>query len=253
MAVDPSGKFLYSGSESGALAYTIDAVTGALSLVAGSPFAAPPGGLTPGAVMCQCVATTTFLYYSDWLGAGSFYIDSFAINAATGALTSIGPAGPNTCCTNEIRTTTDAADRFFFLVADAGLQTYAINGTTGALTNTATTPAPVPSTWVGVVVDPSGSFAYLLDADYTPGLYAFSVDPTSGALTPLSPATISAGGSPQQIGFDLSRKFLYVTSAHPTAVWAYSFDSTTGALTPVAGNPFMTAFSPNAMVVTSLH
>lgn len=250
LGIDPTGKFLYAGSASGAVAYTIDATSGALSLVPGSPFAAPMIGLTPGSVTCPCDAASGFLYYIQYLGASSFYVDDFSINTSTGALTSIGPAGPDTCCTTEITAATDPSAKIFFLAAET-LQTYAISGTTGALTllSYADPPTP-PISWNGVAVDSSGKFAYAI-AGLT--LQGFSIDSTSGALTPLSPGsyTISGNGSPE-IAFDSSGKYLYVAMQNPAQVWAYAFDSNTGNLTPVPGSPFSVTAMPNAMVFASL-
>ena len=103
----------------------------------------------------------------------------------------------------------------------------------------------------GVAVDPSGKFAYVLGE---PGgsIYGFSINPASGALTALSPATVMTGTQPLQIRFDLTGRYLYVTSAAPQAIWAYSFDSGTGALTPVGDGQFATAVAPSGVAVLSV-
>lgn len=254
LVVDPTGKFLYSGSASGALAYAIDGTTGVISLITGSPFAGPPLGTPPGSATCPCVATHTFLYYAQYLGVGSFRIDAFGINTTTGALTSVGSAGIDACCTDDIHATTDPAQRFFYLIGGPSVASYTIDGSTGALTNTGGVGAPAPTLWIGIVIDPTGKFAYVLDGSPSAGsnLYAYSINSTSGVLTPLSPGAIATGGGELLSSFDVNGNYLYVTSQYPTAIWAYSFNSTTGALTPVAGSPFVTTFIPGAMVVTSL-
>jgi 6-phosphogluconolactonase (cycloisomerase 2 family) len=65
-------------------AYAIDAATGALSKVAGSPFAA---GINPKSV--TVLRSGKFAYVANFT---SNNVSAFTINAATGTLTSVGAA-----------------------------------------------------------------------------------------------------------------------------------------------------------------
>jgi 6-phosphogluconolactonase (cycloisomerase 2 family) len=80
VTVDPAGKFAYvaNGGSNNVSAYTINAATGALTPVAGSPF-------TAGSVPIEVAVDPTgkFAYVSN---DGSDNVTAYAINAATGAL-----------------------------------------------------------------------------------------------------------------------------------------------------------------------
>jgi len=94
MVIDPTGKFLYVGYQfvvvnvgidGGLAAYTIDAASGALTAVPGSPFGV--GGL-PNSVAID--ASGRFLIVSIFpLGGGSSSLAVFSIDPGTGALTSV--------------------------------------------------------------------------------------------------------------------------------------------------------------------
>ncbi len=250
--IEPTGRFLYLGGASGALAYAIDPATGALSPVTGSPFAGLGGGSAPGAVKCACVATSTFLYYTQFMASGNFAIGDFSINATSGALGTATAAGPSACCTDDVHAIADPSGKFFFLLADDSLRAFVINPTTGALASPTVTTAPAASTWTGIAVDPGGKFAYVLNAADTAAIHAYAIDPTSGALTPLATATVAIGGQPKQIRFDHTGNYVYATSATPASIWTYAFNPATGALTAVSGGEILTAVVPNGLVITSL-
>ena len=107
MAIDPSGKFLYVsyeflvvnvGSDGGLAAYSIDAASGALSAVPGSPFAV--GGV-PNSVAID--ASGRFLIVSTFPREGEApgnCLAVFSIDPDTGALTSVpgSPFGPMHSC-----------------------------------------------------------------------------------------------------------------------------------------------------------
>ena len=250
--IDPTGKFLYLGSAAGALAYAIDPATGALSLVTGSPFAGLSGGGNPGGVACPCVVTSGFLYYTHSMASGNFATGDFSINPTSGALGTASAAGPTACCTDDVHAISELSGNFFFLLADASLQSFVINPGTGALGTPTVTTAPAGSTWTGVVVDPSGQFAYVLNSADPSFIYAFSINPVSGVLTALASPTVATGGHAQQIRFDHTGNHVYVASSAPASIWTYSFDPATGALVAVGGGEILTAVVPNGLVVVSL-
>jgi 6-phosphogluconolactonase len=93
IAIHPNGNFLYTAEDApGQISfYSIDTTTGALSLVAGSPFNAPPG-MIPNTFVFD--STGVFLYAIDLnnpgVGVAGFTID----NTGTGALTGQVPGSP---------------------------------------------------------------------------------------------------------------------------------------------------------------
>lgn len=99
MAIDPTGKFLYVGyrfvvlnvgDDGGLAAYSIDAASGALTAVPGSPFGV--GGV-PSSVAID--ASGRFLIVSIFPLGGGSRLAVFSIDPGTGALTSVpGSFGP---------------------------------------------------------------------------------------------------------------------------------------------------------------
>lgn len=98
---------------------------------------------------------------------------------------------------------------------------------------------------------PGGRFAYVSNQEFTSGpgsLAAFSVDATTGALTPVPgqpvELPVEAFSAPT---FDVDGRFVYVLSiGTPTrrgSIAGFSVDAATGALTPLAGSPYETDFS----------
>jgi 6-phosphogluconolactonase (cycloisomerase 2 family) len=127
MAIDPTGKFLYAayvGSGGGLAAYSIDAASGALTAVPGSPFDVGDG---PGSVAID--ASGTFL-----LASMPTTLAVFSIDPGTGALTP-GPASP--FGTTEVwgGVAADPSGRYFYAGAvnkPATVFTLSIDQTTGA-------------------------------------------------------------------------------------------------------------------------
>ena len=95
---------------------------------------------------------------------------------------------------------------------------------------------------VGLTVSngPSSSFAYVSNAgDGT--LSAYSINPTTGALTALAGFPVGVPGSGQiyETKIDPSGKFLYVVDDVASGkVYAFSINQSNGSLTAVAGSPF---------------
>jgi YVTN family beta-propeller protein len=85
-----------------------------------------------------------------------------------------------------------------------------------------------------VTVDPLGKFAYAANQnDDTVSMY--TIDSSTGILTPTTPATVGTGGSPFGVTVDPSSKFAYVPNAYSQPnnfVSQYTIDSVTGVLTP---------------------
>jgi 6-phosphogluconolactonase (cycloisomerase 2 family) len=104
-------------------------------------------------------------------------------------------------------------------------------------------------------MDPLGRFLFVLDV--VEGILTFSIDPTTGALSPL-PGTAQPSGIPlTPPAIDPSGKFLYFVSQNSSGIGiglsGYAIDASTGAVTPVAGSPFAlpaTAGTPILLTVT---
>ena len=91
-----------------------------------------------------------------------------------------------------------------------------------------------------------GPFLYSANPDPTnPSISGFSIDPTSGILSPLSGSPFPLPVS-HYIAADLTGAYLYVTSG--ASIVGYGINATTGALTALPGFPVSTG--ANAYSIT---
>jgi 6-phosphogluconolactonase len=238
VSVTCHGPFVYapSGADAGISAYTMDVTTGALTPIAGSPFACPD----PNDVVVD--AAGKFAYVANF---DSNDISVFAINAATGALTSIA-GSPFPAGTGPQGVTIHPSGNFAYVVNSGSnnVSAYTINSTSGALTPVAGSPFPAGMGAVSVIIDPSGKFAYVINS-YSNNISAYAIDITTGTLTSVAGSPFASGpglspfNSAPGPGYSViaaSGKFLYVVAAD--GIYAFTVNAATGALTVVAGSPF---------------
>jgi len=198
--------------------YTVNATTGLLTAVAGNPFFALNGtAQTPPA----CPAGVNGLGLTDAVTfpvTGDF---GFASNAAVGTAT------------------------------NAGIWSFTFDPGTGAPTGLEAS-APGACSSSAVTIDPSGQFAYFggyastaLDA---PGLYAFTINPMSGALTPVVNSPVMIASPPSTVvTIDPTGQFAYAPQG--ASIYAFTINAASGALTPIAGSPFMVPATTSAMAI----
>ena len=193
-------------------------------------------------------------------------ISMFTINPSTGVLT---PTIPATVPTGFLPQGIgiDPSGKFVYTANsdDNTVSMFTINQTTGVLTPT--TPPAVStladvstglySSPVAVIVDPSGRFAYAVNEDDAT-VSMFTINPTTGILTPTTPATVFTGPIPFGIAVDPSGKFAYVPNNDSGGemtygVSQYTINSVTGVLTQntpaavAAGNgPTSVAIDPSS-------
>jgi len=234
-----NGQFLYvSDSQPSAAfgssidAWSINAGTGTLATVPGSPFSISPVSLAGGLAVDSDIQV---LYVGD---VGK--IDAFKIGA-NGALAPIAgspfPAGDN------IYITIDPQHRFLFAADDTppgNILAFTIDSSTGALTPVPGSPFVVgagsvnPQLWLSdIVVDSSGKFLYVA-IEQSNQVAGFSIMSSNGALLPLPGSPFATASSPDALA--TAHNFLYVSS--PGNLSGYKIDPQTGVLTPLAGSPF---------------
>ena len=116
---------------------------------------------------------------------------------------------------------------------------YTVNSCTGAFT--ATTPPTIPTfpSLVGsedMVVDRSGKFLYvanLVSNVVSPSAISmYSINSSTGVLTPTAPPTVTSGWFPQGIAIDPAGKFVYTANTDDNTVSMFTVDAGTGVLTP---------------------
>ncbi|HWJ35892.1 MAG TPA: beta-propeller fold lactonase family protein [Steroidobacteraceae bacterium] len=239
-----AGRFAYVANQSAnnISAFSIDATTGALSAIAGSPFAST--GSAPVAVAVD--PNGTFLYVAN---NASNNVTVYAINDATGVLTPAGVAiatgqGPSAIAI-------DPTDHFLYVAnsSDNTVSAFAI-GSSGVATAISGSPFAVGRKPIALRTDPSGNFVYV--ADFTDGNVAvLSIDPASGALTSISASPFGAGVGvgADSIAIDPTGAFAYVANETAATISSYTVNSSTGALTAVSGSPLSTGSAPESLAV----
>ena len=133
----------------------------------------------------------------------------------------------------------DPAQRFVY-TAEQGtkkINTYAIasDGTLPAQPTSSTTIAGRPTS---LTLTAHGQFAYVASSDEDKGIYAFSVDATSGALTAAGDPVQLDLSSPAYVAAEPSGHFLYVTQNGVFGIRGYSIDQTSGALSELETSPY---------------
>jgi 6-phosphogluconolactonase (cycloisomerase 2 family) len=206
-----------------------------------STFVIGTGGVSPVAVAVDPAGR--FAYVANNC---SNNVSMYSIDAANGALTSIGTIAAGS---SPQSVTIDPSGKFAY-VANAGdlqeagsVSMYTINATTGALTSLGT-PVAADIGSLSVAVDPSGRFAYVANGgngasyngdfgNFGGDVTMYTINATTGALTPIG--TIAAGYDPDFVAVHPSGKFAYVVVGGGdfcSSVYEYALDGTTGGLTP---------------------
>jgi 6-phosphogluconolactonase len=259
IVVTPSGKFAYvrTGTENGPTVstYAIDATTGALTRV-GDPvelgrvvvitMAMHPSG--------RAIFVGTRREYGDVGSTVLPQILGYAIDAATGQLTSIGSTQLDA---DPQRLIVDPAGTFAYMwiydnVSGGSIATYAINTTDGSLSETADSPFATRGAGYQFAFAPSGRHIYAADFDAvasTAVMVGYTVDATTGALSEIPGSPF---GQSDRVTVHPSGKFVYGGEPGNDAMgWdsmTFAVDESTGTLTRVGSNGrvgYRFAFSPS--------
>lgn len=197
VGVDLKGKFAYvadySTSGAGDIAgFNINARTGALTPLKGSPFAA---GSSPSWMTVD--PNDKFLYVSN---LGSNNISGYAIDSKSGALKAV-PKSPFNAGGEPYALIIDPAGKFLYEGNQSSftVSAYTIDATSGSLKAVKGSPFATGISPENVAVDSTGSFVYVADFGtgyFTPGnVFAYAIDKTSGALKRVKGSPFDKGGS----------------------------------------------------------
>jgi 6-phosphogluconolactonase (cycloisomerase 2 family) len=252
VVVDAMAKFAYlaNAQSDNISVLTIDAGTGALAPVTGSPFAA---GAAPQIVAIH--PSGKFLYSANYASGN---VSGYAIDASTGALTQVAgspfPAGlgAGTGLGHGPSVLIDPSGSFAYVInaAASSISAWRIDATSGALSEVpgspfATGPGPGDS-----AMDARGRFLYVLAGN---GIDAFSIDPASGTLTSLAGSPYSPPPPPGRITIDPTNSFVYVVCTSSEAIpntnvlASYAIDSLTGQLYELPESPLVTEAGPQVL------
>lgn len=251
MAITPSGKFLYAtGFYNGVVdGFKIDATTGELTFIAGSPF---NGGGYPGEGLAVD-PLGKYVYAGNRTGIAMYTIDpgTGVLTEVTGSpfLTEFGessdfhpdPTGSVLYTNDGFTMTAVSVDR--------------VNNKLAFLNSIHSRTTVGTGRWdrFGIANGParnslSSRFAYVLNnQDRT--ISAYSVDDTTGALSSIGTAIAIGGVNPLAMAIDWYGNFLYVVNQGSNTISAFTINPATGALTSVPGSPFATGSGPTGVAV----
>ncbi len=251
MGLDPSGKFLYAtGFDNGAIdGFKIDATTGQLTFIPGSPFT---GSGYPGEGLAVD-PLGKYVYAGNRGGIAMYTIDS-----TTGVLTEVSGSPFLTNFGEQGDIHPDVTGNFLYVNHNFTMTTASIdrvNNKLGFLNSIHSRTTVGTSRWVRFAAAQAmaaksltSKFAYVLNnADKT--ISAYSVDDTTGALTSLGTAVSTGGADPVAMTMDWYGNFLYVVNKGSNTISGFQIDQNTGALTQIPGSPFVTGPQPTGAAV----
>jgi 6-phosphogluconolactonase (cycloisomerase 2 family) len=218
-------RYIFVGNEGSndISAFAVNNTTGALTAVPGSPFAA---GTDPQAMAFD----GSSLYVAN---AGSDNVSVYNIDANSGAL-----AAPSTFATGKNPTSITiiaGANTDFVYVANHGGSNDISAFRYLDFTPVPGSPFPEGGNPLSLALGAKGKFLYSANPDATnPSISGFTIDPNSGALSPLSGSPFPLPVS-RYMATDQTGAYLYVTWG--TTIVGYAIDAATGALTSLAGFP----------------
>jgi len=246
ITMDPSGRFLFVANTgvNNISVFTQDAVSGALTPVANSPFAtsqmpihlsADPGG--------------KFLFVANFFDNK---VDMFAIDAASGALTKTAD-GVTTFGGSWVET--DPGGQFVYAVNGNSetVSEFRIDAAGSTLVNVERSNGRKASSAIAILggqqaVQRLPHFLYAAN-NASSAVSAFSINATTGALSPVPGSPFPASGSPTSLSATPDGRFVYATDFTNSKVTGYAVDPATGALAQVPGSPFLGANAPVAIAV----
>ena len=151
ITIDPAGKFLYAtisssfmGTSTSVYGYAIDAASGGLTAIPGSPFTA---GENP--VSAAVDVSGRFLFVANNANtANGNSVSAFSIDPDTGALTSV-PGSPFAASPFPLFVASDPSGQYVYvgLGSSPGIAAFVTDQSTGALTPMAGSPFPGNNVW----------------------------------------------------------------------------------------------------------
>jgi len=243
LAADPSHRFLYvaNAQSSDISAFRINAASGSLSVVQGSPFPAEFGMYS----LVVDPLSGQFLYA---VSGSSEKLWVYTINTSTGALSPLPgtpmPIAPSGTVSSSV--VIDPSGKYLYVTNEssgpggASIYGFSRDATTGALMPLVGFPIAVDGLANRSVFDRTGKFLL------TTGTGVFGLDGGVDVLTlNTSNCALGATGPPVQVGddpagivVDASGNYVYVPNTADVTISAFTFNQATGGLTAISGSPF---------------
>ncbi|HBE76544.1 MAG TPA: hypothetical protein DDW65_01995 [Firmicutes bacterium] len=215
--------------------YTINATTGKLQEIGGSPFTTDSGPIS-----VTADPNGKFIYVAN---KNSGNISAYTINTTTGALSPI-LGSPFPAGAGPISVTVDPNGKYLY-VANSGdginpgeISAYTIDSTTGALALISGSPFSAGIYPFLVVADPLGRYVYAANL-LGNNISAYTIN-SGGVLAPVTGSPFSAGTKPVSVAVDPTGKFVYVANFNSTNILAYTINSSSSELlSPIIGSSFL--------------
>jgi 6-phosphogluconolactonase (cycloisomerase 2 family) len=252
ITVDPSRRFAYvvNSGDSTISQYTI-AADGSLA----ANGTVPTGIADTRAWSLTIDPSGTHAYVvSRDAGAGSSVVSQYAINPTTGVLSPLATANV-TVSGRPHFVTINAAGTYAYIANwdDGTVSQHAIVG--GEIVEIPVATAVTGALPLSVTIDPTGRFAYVTNyTDTSNGggaasVSQYTIDPTTGALVPMSTPSVLTAQHPWPVAIDPSGRYAYVASNETNSVSQYLIDGTTGALTPMATPTVAADLGPQVIAI----
>ena len=241
--------FLYVSDFQNAVidAFSINPTSGALTTVPGSPFSL--GGLGSVFIPAWLVPGSN-LYATGLNGVASFAI------GADGSLTTVSgspfPAGVG-AAQAALGLTLTTPTSYFLYVTDildpnGSVSALKIDPVSGTLSLVGIFPTLAGSAPDGIVFDgTTGPFVFVA-LNISNKIAAFSVEQSTGALTPVPGSPFDTGIEPTFLALSSAPHVLYAVNRLAGTISAYNI-AVSGALTPVAGSPFTAGTLPEGIAL----
>jgi hypothetical protein len=223
----PGQTYFYAPFDNGSLyGWAINGTTGALTAVAGSPYAVSGG---------NAIAATpsgTYLFVSDF---ATGEISAFSINASTGALTAVaGSPFPSGIAAAQM--TTDGQGKYLYITTGfgGGAQIAALSIDSGVLSTVAGSPFNFGVSIGKILGENSGEYLVGISG-VDSNIYVFGITAGTGVLA--SGTAFATASIPINIAVNPTGTFVYAFDGLSTPMEGYGI-SASGVLTAVAGSPF---------------
>ncbi len=218
--------------------YSVNPATGVLTTFSGSPvdtaaYDSIATVVDPTQTLLYMIGGDTFYIYGVYLYNGQLfqYLDYSTYIGAPSAI-GVDPGGR------------------FVLITSAASSTVSVFSTQ-TFSQVTGSPFATDGSPAAVALDPTGQFVYVAN-QATNDVSAYTMNPSTGALTPVAGSPYPVGTAPVSLSVDYSGAFLYVTNKGDGTVSAFSITSGSGALTPIAGSPFPAGAAPISVVTTGM-
>ena len=238
VAITPNGLYAYVTNQMGdsVSAYGIDTATGVLTPLTGRVSNNASG------IAMDRLGRYVWVANYGWHTVSAFSIGSNGV---------LAPVGSPLATTSSLPYAISAHPTMDFVYVAHGssnfaVTVYSVNPANGALTlqQTLTNVITSPS---GIVIDPSGQFAYAVSQ--SGGISEFRINAATGLLTYIG--AVNTGGATFAIAANPNGQYVYVTNGSSSNnVVVFAINQSTGALTQV-GSPYSAGNNPRGVTVNA--